>query len=276
MVNIRTNLDGYEPDDRTFPNGTIQIQLMREVYMECGVDPTDVSYVEAHGIGTAIDDAQEVNAIANLFCNGRTEPLLIGSVKSNMGHAESASGICAIVKSLLAMESGIIPANLHFEKPNPDIPALIDGRIQVFIVKIVIFKVKKEMIEFFEIMFALFLKVVDSPTQLNGDLIAINNFGFGGSHAHLLLRRNPKPKVSPQTISSLPSIVTVSGRTEFAVNAMIDKVMEHDSDQELLALIRNIHSTNITGHRYRGYQIRNNLETVREISEISSEKRPVW
>ena len=136
MVNIRTNVDGYKPHDITFPNGKIQNQLMREVYDECGTNPTDVSYIEANGIGTRIDDAQEINAVADLFCIGRTEPLLIGSVKSNMGHAESASGMCAIVKALLAMESGIIPANLHFTIPNPDIPALIDGRIKVFVIDI--------------------------------------------------------------------------------------------------------------------------------------------
>lgn len=124
--------------------------------------------------------------------------------------------------------------------------------------------------------FALYLKVVDEPTPLNGDLIAINNFGFGGTNAHLILRCNPRPRISQQTITPLPNIVTASGRTESAVNKMIDKVMEHDCDQELLHLIRSIHSTNIDGHRYRGYQIQNNLETVREVSEVPSEKRPIW
>ncbi len=143
MVNIRTNVDGYTSEDITFPNSKIQSQLMREVYDECGINPTDVAYVEAHGIGTAIDDAQEINAIADLFCNDRTEPLLIGSVKSNMGHAESASGICAVIKALIAMKSGIIPANLHFKNPNSDIPALIDGRIKVFFIDmLVIFRVR--------------------------------------------------------------------------------------------------------------------------------------
>lgn len=123
-------------------------------------------------------------------------------------------------------------------------------------------------------MFALYLQVVDSPTPLNGNLIAINNFGFGGTIAHLILRRNPRPRISQQT--PLPNMVTVSGRTESAVNKMIDKVLEHDCDQELLRLIRSIHSTNIDGHRYRGYLIQNNLETVREVSEVPSEKRPIW
>ncbi len=117
----------------------------------------------------------------------------------------------------------------------------------------------------------MWLKVVDTPTSLKGNLIAINNFGFGGTNAHLVLRCNPR-----QTKTGLPNIVTVSGRTESSVHKMIDKVMEHDSDLELLHLIRSIHCTNIDGHRYRGYQIQNNLETVREVSETPSEKRSIW
>lgn len=120
------------------------------------------------------------------------------------------------------------------------------------------------------------MKVVDSPTPLNGDLIAINNFGFGGTNAHLVLRRNPRPKISLQIINQLPNIITLSGRTESAVNKMLDNVMEHDGDQELLALLRNIHSTNINGHRYRGYDIKNNLETIRDVNEIPTERRPIW
>lgn len=76
-------------------------------------------------------DPQEVNAIAELFCKGRKGPLLLGSVKSNMGHSEPASGLCSVAKVVVAMERGIIPTNLHYKNPNPDIPALNDGRIQV-------------------------------------------------------------------------------------------------------------------------------------------------
>lgn len=72
-----------------------------------------------------------MNAIAELFCEGRSSPLLLGSVKSNMGHSEPASGLCSIAKVLVAMEKGVIPANLHYRTPNADIPALSDGRIQV-------------------------------------------------------------------------------------------------------------------------------------------------
>lgn len=76
----------------TFPSGQTQKRLMGEVYDECGLLPSDVSYVEAHGTGTKAGDPEELNAIAELFCKGREDPLLIGSTKSNMGHPEPSSG----------------------------------------------------------------------------------------------------------------------------------------------------------------------------------------
>jgi fatty acid synthase len=82
-----------------------------------------------------VGDPQEVNAIADVFCKDRNTPLLVGSVKSNMGHSEPASGLCSVAKVLIAMESGVIPPNLHYEDPNPDIPALSDGKLQVNCVK---------------------------------------------------------------------------------------------------------------------------------------------
>lgn len=72
-----------------------------------------------------------MNSIADFFAKDRTSPLLIGSVKSNMGHSEPASGLCSLAKIVIALESGKIPGNLHFENPNTDIPALLDGRLQV-------------------------------------------------------------------------------------------------------------------------------------------------
>lgn len=117
---------------------------------------------------------------------------------------------------------------------------------------------------------------MDSPKPWNGGLVAINSFGFGGANGHSLFRSNPKPKMSNPNLSSLPNVVTVSGTTESAVNKMLDEVTKHGDDQELLALVRQIHAKNINGHGYRGYQILNNVDTVREISEVSSTKRPIW
>lgn len=72
-----------------------------------------------------------MNSIADFFCKDRPSPLLIGSVKSNMGHSEPASGLSSLAKLLVAMEAGTIPGNLHYSTPNAEIPALTDGRLKV-------------------------------------------------------------------------------------------------------------------------------------------------
>ena len=76
----------------TFPSGEVQKVLLESTCQEAGVDPRDVIYVEAHGTGTPAGDPQECSSISETFCKDRERPLLIGSVKSNMGHCESASG----------------------------------------------------------------------------------------------------------------------------------------------------------------------------------------
>lgn len=127
----RTNTDGHKAQGITYPAGAAQRRLAEETFAEARLRPRDVVYVEAHGTGTKVGDPEEVNAIADLFCADRDGPLLLGSVKSNMGHSEPASGLCSVAKVVVAMERGVIPGNLHFRSPNADIPALSDGRIKV-------------------------------------------------------------------------------------------------------------------------------------------------
>ncbi|KAF7386952.1 hypothetical protein HZH66_011404 [Vespula vulgaris] len=248
VVNSKTNVDGNKIQGITFPNGDMQNRLMREVYLECGVNPADVAYVEAHGTGTKVGDPQEINSIADIFCKNRKGPLLIGSVKSNMGHSEPASGLCSIAKILLAMETGIIPPNLHFNNPNTNIPSLLDGRIQV----------------------------VDKPTPWKGGLVAVNSFGFGGANAHIVLRSNPKPKLSPVLETKLPKLINVSGRTEEAVNFLLDTIKEYEQDDEFISIIHDIHANNISGHSVRGFEILGN-SNIREVGQYnSSSKQPIW
>jgi len=80
-----------------------------------------------------VGDPEELNNITELFCKNRTSPLLIGAVKSNIGHAETASGMGTLAKVIISMEAGCIPGNLHFKTPNPTIPGLVDGRLQVIL-----------------------------------------------------------------------------------------------------------------------------------------------
>lgn len=92
VVHTKTNSDGNKEQGITFPSGQIQKRLLYDVYEEAGVAPNKVVYVEAHGTGTKAGDPQEVNTIVDVFCKDRNDPLPIGSVKSNMGHSEPASG----------------------------------------------------------------------------------------------------------------------------------------------------------------------------------------
>ena len=126
IVHVKSSTDGHKEEGPTFPSGKQQAKLLEEVYAEADVNPHDVTYVEAHGTGTKAGDPQEVNAICDIFCSDRPldRPLLIGSVKSVMGHAEPASAMASICKVLIAMEQGQIPGNLHYESPNPYIPGL--------------------------------------------------------------------------------------------------------------------------------------------------------
>ncbi|XP_054742931.1 fatty acid synthase [Anastrepha obliqua] len=248
VLNARTNTDGFKEQGITYPDGRMQNRLIRETYEEINLDPNEVVYVEAHGTGTKVGDPQEVNSITDFFCKNRKTPLLIGSVKSNMGHSEPASGVCSIAKILIAMEEGVIPSNLHYSKPNPDLYGLVDGRV----------------------------KVVDKNMPWNGGIIGLNSFGFGGANAHIILKSNPKPKtITPR--DGPPKLVISSGRTMDAVQDLLEDAATHRDDDEYLALINGIHTQPIPLHYYRGYDVLTSKGSVqREVVEFSEEKRPIW
>ncbi|XP_041987847.1 fatty acid synthase [Aricia agestis] len=244
----RMNTDGHKEQGITFPIGEMQKSLARETFAEAGLRPRDVAYVEAHGTGTKVGDPQEVNAIADLFCEGRAAPLLLGSVKSNMGHSEPASGLCSIAKVVVAMERGLIPANLHYESPNPDIPALSDGRI----------------------------KVVDRNTPWDGGLVAVNSFGFGGANAHIILESQPAGGAAGAARCDTPRLVLASGRTEEAARALLSHAAAHADSAPLHALLDAVHAHNIPGHAHRGYRLLTE-PAHEEIFEVESgAARPVW
>ena len=105
----------------TVPNGPAQERAIEEALARGSVDPSEVDYLEAHGSGSGFGDPIEVQAAAAVYGRGREEdrPLLIGSVKTNIGHLEPAAGVASLIKTVLAMRRGLIPGNLHFHDPNP-------------------------------------------------------------------------------------------------------------------------------------------------------------
>ncbi|KAH8306772.1 hypothetical protein KR044_013278 [Drosophila immigrans] len=252
ILNVRTNTDGFKEEGVTFPDGRMQEQLLHDTYGEIGLSPDQVVYVEAHGSGTPVGDDQEANMLSNFFCRpSRATPLLIGSVKSNMGHAEPASGVSALAKMIIAMEEGIIPKNLHYRTPNPAVPALVEGR----------------------------LKVVDRNLPWQGGIVGLNSFGFGGANAHVILKshaknKSTKIKVKSQTLK----LAICSGRTEQAVQQLLEAAIKYRNDNDFLALINDIHSQPIPLHPYRGFTIVGSSAAASkmEIIPYEEEQRPIW
>ena len=107
----------------TVPNGPAQERVMAAALAQAGFTGAEVDYLEAHAVGSQLGDAIEVQAVGSVYGKGREaeRPLLMGTVKSNIGHLESAAGVAGLIKAVLAMKRGVIPRHLHFENPNPEI-----------------------------------------------------------------------------------------------------------------------------------------------------------
>lgn len=102
----------------TVPNGPAQEQVIRDALERSSLRPADVDYIEAHGTGTSLGDPIEIRALGRVFGPGRDRPLVVGSVKTNMGHLESAAGVAGVIKAVLAVREGYIPPHLHFHTPS--------------------------------------------------------------------------------------------------------------------------------------------------------------
>ena len=191
VIATASNQDGRS-SSLTVPNQQAQEEMMREALQSGQIDASDVAYVEAHGTGTTVGDRIEVRALAAVLAEGRApnERLLVGSVKSNFGHLEPASGLAGLIKAVLVLERRAVPPSLHFESPNPRLPM---DRIIV-------------------------------PTALTTlpsrdgrtPHVGVNSFGFGGSNAHALLA--PAPALTPVLESvDEPCIFPLSARSPTAL-----------------------------------------------------------
>ncbi|PIC51785.1 hypothetical protein B9Z55_002156 [Caenorhabditis nigoni] len=251
VLHAKSNTDGYKEQGITFPSGERQAQLLQEVYSEAGVDPNSVYYVESHGTGTKVGDPQEANAICQVFCSSRSDSLLIGSVKSNMGHAEPASGVMSLTKILLSIERQMIPPNLHYNTPNQYIPGLVDGR----------------------------LKVVTEPTPLPGGIIGVNSFGFGGSNTHVILKA--ADHVAPAiTQHPFTKIVTYCGRTQESVEKIFGEIEANKGDLYLQSLLANQANMPANLLPFRGFMLldrENNQAALKNITKVPiTEPRPIY
>lgn len=186
----------------TVPNGAAQVELMRAALERTGLEPRDVGYLEAHGTGTALGDPIEFEALAEVYGEGRdgSRPLLVGSLKTNLGHMESAAGIGGAIKALLAVSHGEVPPHLHFTAANPEIaldhvPATIPVAPQPW------------------------------PSVYERRVAAVSSFGSSGTIGHVLIAAPPAPP-RPSPVSQGPYVLPLSAKTAAALEALVDAYRE--------------------------------------------------
>lgn len=183
----------------TAPNGLAQQQLLSEVLAKSGVEASDINYIETHGTGTELGDPIEINAIHAVYSPGRDEnsPLVLGAVKSNIGHLEAAAGVASLIKTVLALNFHKIPGNLHFTELNPKIdinaiPAIIPTKLMDW--------------------------------QQSSDkkrYAAISAFGATGTNAHIILEEAPEYTLAETEISQHQHLLVISAKNLASLGAQV-------------------------------------------------------
>src|SRR6185503_11846572 len=171
------NNDGQGSGLLVAPSPTVQAAMLRRAYQAAGVEPSRVGYVEAHGTGTRVGDPVELAALGDVLGEGRAagRRCLTGSVKTNIGHTEAASGIAGLIKAVLCLEHRLVPPSLHFTEPNPRIPwdtlPLVVARTPT-----------------------------PWPAEFQPAFAGVNSFGVTGTNAHVVLEAAPaaSPSIDPR------------------------------------------------------------------------------
>ncbi len=192
-----------------------QQALLSRIYGAAGIDPARLAFVEAHGTGTPVGDPIEATALGRVLGveRDRSTPLLIGSIKTNIGHLEAAAGMAGLFKAFLALEHRKLPASLQFDEPNPHI-------------------------EFDKLNLAVCNRLQPLP-EMAGQVAGVNSFGFGGTNAHAIIAPGRKP--SPSKIEKVRphSFFMISAETKPALAELAtaySKRVEGLSDRDISVL----------------------------------------
>ncbi|WP_026422581.1 type I polyketide synthase [Actinokineospora inagensis] len=180
----------------TVPNEGAQVSLIQDALRNAEIDPGAVTYVEAHGTGTALGDPIEVSALGTVF-GGSEHPVVLGAVKSNIGHTEGAAGIAGVIKTVLALRHGVIPPNVHFHTPTPHVDW---SRLP--------FKVPTEPL----------------PWPAGARVAGVSSFGMSGTNSHIVLTEAPETDTAS---SSRPlHVLTVSGKSAEALKDATERLVD--------------------------------------------------
>ncbi|MBT2365626.1 polyketide synthase [Streptomyces sp. ISL-10] len=190
--------DGRTSDSLLTPSRTGQVEVLRWAYEDAGVNPADVDYVEAHGAGSPALDPLEISALGEVLGEGRPadRPLLVGSVKTNIGHAEAAGGMAGLIKAVLCLEHRQVPASLHLDIANPVVPW---DELPVVIPQ----------------------KLHDLPDRGRPAVMGISGQGSSALNAHVVIRQaDPRPAEPAAEADGTPYVLVLSARTPEALDAL--------------------------------------------------------
>lgn len=235
----------------TAPNPSAQQAVIEQALKNSKLRAHQIDYVEAHGTGTPLGDPIEVAALAHTYgsIRERRDPCLIGSVKTNIGHLESAAGIVGVIKTALAIQHHFIPAQLHCDKPT-------------------------QRFDWQSANLAIATQAQRWPTRGSEKRAAgVSSFGFGGSIAHIILSSAPsQPEPTPST---RPELVTLSARTENSLRKLIHRVHQTITNQPNLPLA-NIATTLRTGRTGLSKRIalvaRDTSQLYQKLQDITTQK----
>jgi acyl transferase domain-containing protein/acyl carrier protein len=188
----------------TVPNGLAQQELIRTALADAGVAPADVDYVEAHGTGTSLGDPIEVDALAAALGKDRPadRPVLVGSVKTNIGHLEAAAGIAGMIKVVLALRHEQVPSHLHFRTPNPHIPW---DRIPIEVAT----------------------GTRAWPRGGKPRVAGVSSFGMSGTNAHLVLAEAPATEATEaRTLDRSAYVLPLSARDDAALRVVAQRYVD--------------------------------------------------
>lgn len=179
----------------TVPSGPAQQAVIKQALANAKIEANAVGYIEAHGTGTPLGDPIEIGALGQVFGTGRqhSQPLIIGSVKTNIGHLEGAAGIAGIIKVVLSLKHNEIPAHLHFEHPNAHIPW-----------QSLPFLIPRECKAWH----------TEKPK-----IAGVSSFGFSGTNAHIIIEQAPPEVINPQQRTH--QLLTLSAKDSVALNQLV-------------------------------------------------------